>query len=142
MAAALTLNERCFLSAVRSILWQYKKASDELLIAKMEKRLDPACREIVCLLESAGCRLDNKVMTETLMTRVFQVLAEFMKDELHISVTLKSLLDCLSLAGPAIDKKFPYAAELGDLPWELVPNYQARTTPCFKKGADDPENPR
>src|ERR1700733_11274643 len=125
-STALSKHELCFLAAVRNLMWQYKGASDELLTSKIEKRLDPACRELVCLLESAGCKLDNKLVTETLMTRVFQILSDYMKEQLQISVTLKSLLDCLGLAATALDRKYPYAAETGDLPWELIPNYKIR----------------
>lgn len=117
--------ESLFLRSLRNVLPEYKVATDDFLIKKIEKRLTPATEEIVCLLQSAGATigLQYDIQVEALMTRCLQLLADFIQKELHLSPTLKHILDCLSYTGPAITKKYPYAFKWGIVPWELVPNF-------------------
>lgn len=125
MAQTIGRMEQLFLRAIREVLPQYRAASDEFLLTKTEKRIYPATEELVILLESAGAKagMNNDLVCSALMTRVLQVLADYMKTEMNLTVTIKTLLDCLSLMAPALDKRYPHAMKWGTLPWDLVPNY-------------------
>lgn len=123
--ASIGRMEAIFLRAIREVLPQYRAATDEFLQSKLEKRLFPATEEIVCLLESAGAKtgLKNDNLCAAMMTKVLQVLASYMTTEMKLTVTIKTLLDCLSLMATALDHRYPHAIKWGTLPWELIPNY-------------------
>lgn len=117
--------EKLFLRAMREVLPQYRAASDEFLQTRLEKRLYPAAEELVCLLESAGAAsgLKNDLVCAAMMTRALQVLSDYMVNEMKLTVTIKTLLDCLSLMGTALDRRYPNSLKWGTLPWDLIPNY-------------------
>ena len=115
--------EVIFLRAIREVLPQYRAATDEFLQSKLERRIYPATEEIVCLLESSGASLKNDAVCAAMMTKVLQILSDYMTHEMKITVTIKTLLDCLSLMATALDRRYPHAIKWGTLPWELIPNY-------------------
>ena len=116
------------MKAVRVVLPQYRVATDDFLVQKFEKRLHLASEELCILLESAGAKLNNDMVTTTLMTKCLESLAVFMKKELHISVTPKSLIDCISLTASALERQYPVSSKWGTLLWDLIPNYTSNTS--------------
>jgi hypothetical protein len=126
--------EKLFLRALRTVLPQYRVATDDFLVQKLEKRLKPATEEVICLLESAGCSeaLKKDVYAEALITKVLQLLAHMMKNNMHTTVTIKTLLDCISLIGPAVDQQYPHAIQWEMLPYEILPNYSKRAQLSYR----------
>jgi hypothetical protein len=107
-------DELLFLSIIKEILPQHRRLSDSVLTKRIGKeRLKDSCDELLGFITSGVSDQLDKNEQIALMSKCLRCLVDFMKEELHQSVTLKTLIDHFSLLSEAVDRAFPSYREAG-----------------------------
>jgi phosphoketolase len=108
---ALKEHEVLFLQSIRDILPTLKLHSDKMLTQKITyERIEDLSLQFKCFLEDgAGSLTKNEYLA--LANQSWKCVAKYVREILQLPVTLKTLLDSVSVLSEAVDNCFPGYAE-------------------------------
>lgn len=120
--ATPTNNQILFLAALRDVLPMLRGQSDSMLESRIGvKRLAIAEADITGFMEAGVSRKLSKNERLALLAQLLKSLTAFMKEELGLAVTIKTLIDSSSLIGEAFERQFPYYLECKMLLYTILP---------------------
>lgn len=100
--------ERIFLAVLRRVIPTTSRLDDGRLIKKIgEAKFKDACDELYGYIETGINSPLTKLEKDALVSKVIECLRLYMIQNLKITCTLKTLIDCFTLIPVSTDQSFP-----------------------------------
>lgn len=102
------LDRKIFLTVLRHAIPSVTRLDDERLVKKIgNDRFADSCDELFGFIESGTDSSLTRLEKDALASKIVDCLKAYIKEQMQLPFTLKTLFDCFGLLTEAVDRAFP-----------------------------------